>query len=122
MGLKYDFHIVLTGSTAYQHTDYTFDVEVLDDDGVVIDPTIYTDAQYIIGHVDTGAPISRQSLGDGIEVVGQLFKVRVPREDLKHSGTFLEQFVVTDSIGDVLAPVFQRRIRIKSVMKWNYNA
>jgi hypothetical protein len=121
MGLKYDFHLAFTGYTAYQHTDYNFDVEILDDDGVVIDPSIYTNAQYIIGQVDTGAPISRQSLGNGIEVVGQLFKVRVPREDLKYADTFLEQFVVFDSIGDVLEPVFQRRLRVKSVMKWNYN-
>jgi hypothetical protein len=114
MGLKYDFCSVITGSNAYQHTDYIFDVAVVTSEGVTIEAADFIDAKYLITNLDGGV-IVRMGLNEGITVNGSSFRVRVPKEQMLQEGAFIAQFTVTNALGDVLDPIFQQRLYIKKV-------
>lgn len=105
----------------YQHSDNVISVPIVDDvTGEAIPASSFSDAEYIIYNYKY-EPVVRLTLGSGISVTGDNFEIRI--DDAVMTSDFLgphfHQLVVWNGQGDKLPPVFNNKVEVVRVAKFN---
>lgn len=105
----------------YQHSDNVISVPIVDDvTGEAIPASSFSDAEYIIYNYKY-EPVVRLILGSGILVTGDNLEIRI--DDAVMTSDFLgphfHQLVVWNEQGDKLPPVFNNKVDVVRVAKFN---
>lgn len=98
----------------YQNTDNIIISSVSDKEtGETVPASSFFNAQYLLVDVTGTVKINLQ-LGSGIEVVDDVFVIRIGDELLNNSfrGPHTHQLVAWNSAGDKLPPLFQNKVEI----------
>jgi hypothetical protein len=107
----------MADDTLYQNADNRFLTSVTSGiDGSSVSATVFPDAFYVIAD-KRGEVLIQKTLGDGITVDGDNFKVFIDDGELTFFGNYTHQFSVQDVEGNILPPVFQRKVKIIKTIK-----
>ena len=103
----------------YQNSDNYIDIRCLDQNGVYEPASTFTDAEYILG-TTSGKVKIRLTLGNGISVITKdsesLFRLHIDDSMITFLGTFRDQFLTYDALGNKGKPRFIRKVKIEKVL------
>jgi hypothetical protein len=97
----------------WQNTDNIFPIEATFN-GEPFSPAGASKAEYQITN-RLGKVVYSASLDDFISINDTQFIVDIHRDKIPFVGSFIHQFVIYDSQDDKLAPLFQRKLKVKRV-------
>ena len=75
----------------------------------------FINAKYELFEPYAATPFLTKELGNGITLVGDEFKTKIDKDDLKKAGKFFHQFTVTNQLNQELPPIFSGSVKIKEV-------
>lgn len=101
----------------FQNSDNKFNVSVTSGiDNSVLAANLFSDAFYVIAN-KRGDILLQKTLGNGVTVDGDLFLVTLDDGELTFFGNYEHQFSVVDTAGNILPPVFKRKLKIDKAYK-----